>query len=277
MQNASYPADLHCHTTASDGLLTPSEIIALAKSRNLQALAITDHDTVDGLNEARQMAERVGIHLITGVEINTDWHGKEVHILGYGIKTDSDGFNHKLKELRAKRAIRVQRIIEKLRQLGISITFEQITQNAGGDSLGRPHIALALVRQRYTSSVKEAFDKYLKNGAPAYVPRYKLKPAEAIQIIRQAGGVAVLAHPGSEGLYDEITGWVGDGLQGIEVSHPDHTAEKSRKYARLSRELKLLATGGSDFHGKGVKPGIELGAWGVNMNIVEAIERMSSQ
>ncbi|NLM21115.1 MAG: PHP domain-containing protein [Peptococcaceae bacterium] len=277
MSISKFEADLHCHTIASDGELSPEEVVELALEIRLKALAITDHDTIGSLARATQKAKKAGLYLLPGIEINTDGEGKEVHILGYGLDENNYYLKQKLQELREKRIDRVKKILHKLRKLGLEISFQQVVSVARGDSVGRPHIAQAMVEYGLASSFKEAFTKYLKIGAPAYVPREKITPVLAINIIRQAGGVAVLAHPGSNISQQEIEQWKREGLQGIEVSHPDHSPQQTEKYKIMAKELNLIATGGSDYHGPSIKPEVELGQWGTGLETLELIEKAKTE
>ena len=269
-------ADLHCHTTASDGLLTPKELVERAASRGLKAIGITDHDTIGGWEEAQRAAESLPIQVIKGIEINTDWQKREIHILGY-LLDQTLAFCSQLTELQEKRIHRIIEIIRKLEIINLDIKFEEVRHYAQGDSMGRPHVAQALVNKGYAQDVREAFDRYLRVGRPAYVPRYKLTPVEAIKIIRDAKGVAVLAHPGSQHIEKEIEQLVEAGLQGIEVYHPDHSVEDSTRYGILAQKLGIIATGGSDFHGIRIKAGIDVGDWGVDFKVVDEIERLKQQ
>lgn len=277
VQKAKYEADLHCHTTASDGLLTPGDTILHALKRGLKALAITDHDTVDGWEEAGKAAESLGVQLISGIEINTDWEGKEVHILGFGMEKDNSRFRAELTDLQQRRITRAKEILEKLKTLKIDISLTDVMQYANGESVGRPHIAQAMVKKGYASGFKVAFDRYLKIGCPAYVPREKLNPVKAIKIIRDAGGVAVLAHPGANITESNIQQWVREGLQGIEIEHPDHSLDDKIRLDRIAARKGLIATGGSDYHGPAIKQGIDLGDWGVGLAIVHQLNRMIKQ
>lgn len=274
MEKAKFQADLHCHTSISDGTLTPGEIVEHAVRRGLKALAITDHDTIDGWTEAGRAACRLGILLVEGIEINTEWQGREVHFLGYGLRKDDEGFKKQLRIIQEKRLTRVKKILAKLSELKIDIKLDEVMFFVGGESIGRPHVAQALIKKGYEADFKRAFNKYLKIGAPAYIPRYKLNPTGAIKMIREAGGVAVLAHPGSRIKEEEIREWKEAGLQGIEVSHPEHSVEESHKYRQLAQKMELIATGGSDYHGPGIKPGIEIGDWGVGLDTVEQLLKL---
>jgi len=264
-------ADLHCHTTASDGLLRPEEVVMLAARSGLKALAITDHDTIAGWEKAREAAEQVGIILVKGIEINTDGNGQEIHILGYGMDEKNPCFLKKLLDLQERRIERIKAILEKLAKIQVNISLEEVMEFARGESVGRPHIAQTLEKYGYARSVKEAFEKYLKAGAPAYVPRNKVSPALAIEIIHQAGGSAVLAHPGHNLTEKIIAYWAEQGLDGIEVSHPDHSPEETVKYRLLAEKLKLVATGGSDFHGPGAGRNVKLGDWGVGLEVIDQL------
>lgn len=266
-----YEADLHCHTTASDGLLSPTELVQLAAELGLKAIGLTDHDTIQGWEEAEQAGAMYRIQIIRGLELSTDWLGKEVHILGYALDSSSNYLTDRLMDLREAREKRIVKILNRLRDLGIVVEVEDVQQFVQGESMGRPHVAQALVKRGYVKDTKEGFERYLRLGAPAYVPHFKLTPEEGISLVREAGGVAVLAHPGILGLGEEIPDWVRVGLQGIEVKHSEHTPEDEVKYAQLAREHNLLPTGGSDFHGEAFKAGVNLGGWGVTLETVEKI------
>lgn len=267
-----YPeADLHCHTSASDGLLTPWELVKSAAEKGLKAVGITDHDTLSGWQEADLAGKHFGIDIVKGVELNTDWGGVEVHILGYEMHFKATILEDKLSELREARFKRVYTIVEKLQDLGLPIRKAEVEKITKGESVGRPHIAQVLVNKGVVRSIREAFDYYIGAGAPAYVPRYKITPEEGIDLVRKAGGVAVLAHPGIYGLDKGIAQWVNAGLQGIEVSHSEHTLEDEKRYRELANEYGLLMTGGSDFHGEERKPGVYLGGWGTCYKVVEEI------
>lgn len=269
-----YPeADLHCHTTASDGLLTPWEVVKSASEYGLKAIGITDHDTTSGWEEAERAGSHYGIDVLRGIEINTELAGIEVHILGYEIDADTPILQDKLRQLRDARFNRVYTIVEKLQQLGMAIEKEEVQNIARGESIGRPHIAQALIQRGIVKTIREAFDRYIGQGAPAYVPRYKLSPEEGITLVRAAGGVAVLAHPGINGLATYVPQWIEFGLQGIEVAHSEHTLKIEQEYRELAEHYNLIMTGGSDYHGEARKPGIHLGGWGTAYEVVGKIRR----
>ena len=266
-----YEADLHCHTTASDGLLSPTELVQLAAKLGLKGIGITDHDTIQGWKEAEEAGANYQIKILKGIELNTDWGGKEVHILGYEVDSSSDYLTDKLRVLRTAREKRMVEILDRFKDLGINISVDEVRQFAQGESIGRPHIAQVLIERGYVKTIREGFDRYIGTGAPAYVPRYKLTPEEGIHIIREAHGVAVLAHPGVHRLEEGIPAWVKVGLQGIEVLHPQHSLDDEKRYLEIAQEYHLLATGGSDFHGEARKPGVNLGGWGVPLDVIQQI------
>jgi len=266
-----YEADLHCHTTASDGLLTPTELVVLAAELGLKGIGITDHDTIQGWKEAEEAGDKHQIRILRGIELSTEWQGREVHILGYEMDGSSNDLNEKLGFMRAAREQRMLKILDCLKAQGIHISVDEVQQFAQGESIGRPHIARALMERGFVRSIGEGFDRYIGNGAPAYVPRFKLTPEEGIEIVRAAHGVAVLAHPGVHRLEEGIPDWIEAGLQGIEVLHSDHKPEDEKKYGAIAKEYHLLATGGSDFHGEVLKPGVRLGRWGVSLKVIQNI------
>lgn len=267
--------DLHAHTAASDGTFTPSELVEYAKRKELAGIGITDHDTTDGIEEAIETGKRLGVEVIPGVEINTEYEGKEVHVLGYYFDRSSDILRNLFMKLRNERIRRMERILEKLDHLGINVSPEEVWREAGGGAIGRPHVARVLVRKGVSRDIRDAFDRYLGQGGSAYVERYKLHPADAIHQIVQAGGVPILAHPGLVGKDDLIEQMIPAGLMGIEVSHPDHSQEMRVRYGKLAESLNLLATGGSDFHGSGTEHRGDLGSVTVDQTVVRQLKQQS--
>jgi 3',5'-nucleoside bisphosphate phosphatase len=256
--------DLHLHTTHSDGSLRPSDVLTLAKQANVSTLAITDHDITTGIPEAMATGDALGIEVIPGVEISSFDGKSELHILGYCVRWQDAVFNQRLAKLRESRHRRNPLIIERLREAGLDVTYEEVRALAGTESVGRPHIAQLLMQKKYVTSAKEAFDRYLAEGRPAYVARELPAPAEAISWIREAKGVAVLAHPtwvkeSGEGLRTCVTALKEAGLGGIEVHYSTHSKSQTASYLDLAQRLGLLITGGSDFHGL-TKPDIEVGS-----------------
>jgi len=252
--------DLHIHSTMSDGTQTPEEIVREACAKGLSAIAITDHDTIAGVRPALRATEGTSLTVIPAVEISTDYQDTEVHILGYYIDLGDNDLAEKLRYVQEARLIRAEKIVQKLRGLSVNLTLEDVLAESDGQSLGRPHVAGALVRKGVCSHPQEAFERYLKRGRAAYVPRYKLTPQEAISAIQGARGCAVLAHPGL-GVPDALIYKTADaGLQGIEVYHSHHTPSHTRRAKRLADELGLLITGGSDSHGPGGTCPVEIGS-----------------
>jgi len=276
--------DLHLHTTHSDGSLPPAEVLALAHKAGVTALAITDHDITTGLPEALEAGARLGIKIIPGVEISSRFGDNELHILGYFLNWQDPALNARLGTLRASRHSRNPLIIEKLRALGQDITYDEVRELAGTESVGRPHIARVMMEKGYVKSAKEAFDRFLAHGKPAYMPRELPDPADAIAWIRAAKGVPVLAHPlwarqNGEGLYKLCEKLKAEGLGGIEVHYSTHNPKQTAELLDLARRLDLLVTGGSDFHGV-TKPDIEVGVGRggliVPVTLLEPLERAAS-
>ena len=248
---ASGYVDLHLHTIHSDGVHAPEEVVAFARQARLTAIAITDHDTLDGLPAAAAAAEAAGIDFIPGVELSASDHHADVHILGYYMDPTTPGLAEELRVLREGRLSRAERILDLLAQLGAPLLLDRVVTIAGVAPVGRPHIGAALIEAGHVGTMDEAFDRYIGYHAPAYVPKRTLDPMGAIDLIRRAGGVPVLAHPGSLRRDDLIPGLVAHGLAGIEVWHPKHDAQRVRSYMAAAETYGLLVTGGSDFHGAG--------------------------
>lgn len=251
--------DLHCHSTASDGTFSPAEVVRLAKQNNLGGLALTDHDTIGGLEEAAEEARKLGIDFIPGIEISAEWPAGTMHLLGYGVDIHSPILTDMTRRLIEGRDNRNPQIIAKLQELDVSIAMAEVEREAGGNVIGRPHIAAILMRKGYVGSIKEAFDKYLAPGGLAYFDKERLTSKEAVGMILQSGGLPVLAHPiqlkyGNDAQLERIVKDLLDmGLAGIEVLHSDHDAAMVEKYTRLADRFGLLKTGGSDFHGTNKK------------------------
>lgn len=246
-------ADLHIHTTASDGRYTPHEILRQAREAGLRYIAITDHDTVDGLLLLEQQGPlpvEDTLTLIPGIEFSTDLPHHEVHILGYHIDIHQPALKAQLAVLTQSRRNRTKRIVEKLVSLGFNITYQEVLDIAGqATSIGRAQISKTLVAKGYFPTVGAVFEKLLIKGGPAYVPHDKLSPADVIALIKNAGGTAVLAHPGLVGNDQVVLDVIRAGIDGLEVYHPRHDAEQTEQYLELARRYRLLVTGGSDFHG----------------------------
>ncbi len=243
--------ELHCHTTASDGVLSPPALVELALKKGVEVLAITDHDTTDALAPASEAAAG-RLELWPAIEINCSEPGPyEVHVLGYFIQSDHPALQEALSKLREARQGRIGRMVANLNRLGLPIELSDVQKFAHGPSLGRPHLARAMVDRGLVGDVNEAFDRYLALGQPAYEPRYSLRPREAIAVITAAGGLPVLAHPGLIGTDQFLEGYVEAGLRGLEVYYPMHDPDQVAELLSQARRYGLLATGGSDYHGPG--------------------------
>ncbi len=256
--------DFHSHTTASDGTYTPEAIIKEAEVCQLEYYAITDHDTVDGVKQVKKIPD--GMTFITGVEISAEYP-KTLHILGYGFDLENHSLNSKLEELQTFRKTRNKKMLNKMEKMGFYISMEELIEEAGSDLVGRPHFANLMLRKGYVNSYQEAFDLYLKKGAPLYLNKKRLEPQESITLIHEAGGIAVMAHPYQtkkegkelEALVKQLKSY---GLDGIEVFYSQHTPEMIEAYRGYAEKFDLIKTAGSDFHGVN-KPHIHLG-----MNVV---------
>ena len=240
--------DLHSHTNLSDGFHSTEVLMHKAKDAGIEILSITDHDSVNAIEEATRIGREVGIEIIPGVEISSDLRGIEVHILGYFIDITNKELEHYLKFFREERKRRAARIVDKLIQLGLEISLEDVMKIAKNSAVGRPHIAQALLANGLVHSYQAAFNKYIKNGGPAYEKKVHLSPQSAFKIISDAGGLSFIAHPGnmSQNLIKEL---IDAGADGIEVIHPSHSKDLIRFYRGIVNEYFLLESGGSDFHG----------------------------
>ena len=277
--------DLHIHSSASDGTLSSSEILIQACKQNLGAIAITDHDSVEGSRKAICAGIPPSIKFLTGVEISATpppgfFCSGSFHILGYGLKLDDPILNQTLEMLQKARRNRNPQILERLNRLGIMLSLKEVGKEVSEGQIGRPHIADLMVKKGFVKSSDEAFDKYLGKGKPAYVDKFRIDCARSIDTIAKAGGIAVLAHPfliniEQDEIMEDLIGTLKSmGLKGLEVYHPDHTSEHIDHYVALARRHDLLMTGGTDFHGL-LKPGIEMGSGKGNLNIpFELYERI---
>lgn len=240
--------DLHIHTIFSDGSSTVQEVFEIAAAKGIKALSITDHDCTDAYPLAFELGESLGIEVITGVELSSEIEGTDIHVLGYYIDPNNPQLCKKIQEMKDARYIRAQKIVENLNKQGIDLRFETVLGIAGVGAIGRPHIASAMLKEELVYSFREAFEKHIGYGLPAYVEKLKMHPKEVFDLIKQAGGVPVLAHPGVTQVDERIPEFIREGLQGIEVFHTEHPGSAERHYARLARKHHLAFTGGSDFH-----------------------------
>jgi len=246
--------DLHTHSTCSDGTNTVAENVALALARGLDGIAITDHDTTEGYAEADAAAAGTDLRIVRGIEFSAEYDGASLHVLAYGVDPAHPELREELRRLSDTRFRRGELMIEKLRSLGYDITFEQVRAIAGDDLIARPHVAQAMVASGIVATEKEAFERFISDDGPAYVPKHALDPVDALALIRAAGGVCVLAHPamwkGNGAVPDAlIEEMAAGGMAGLEVDHPDHDPDQRAHYRAMAERLGLIATGASDCHG----------------------------
>lgn len=240
--------DLHMHSTASDGARSPEDVAAAAHAAGLAAIALTDHDTVAGVGAARIAGARLGLRVITGVELSAEDESREIHILGLHLER-LELIEVAMTEFRATRIDRARRMVEELNRLGVPVTVESVFAQAGGGAVGRPHVARAVVAGGWASDHREVFDRWLGNGRPANVPKQRLDVSQAIRLIHDAGGLAIVAHPGVDCNRTRIERLVGLGLDGLEVRHPSHSADEVRRLGAMVEHFHLVPSGGSDWHG----------------------------
>lgn len=240
--------DLHAHSTASDGSSTPAGLIAAAKAAGLSAIALTDHDTMAGVEAASAEGARLGIRVVPGVELSAVDGEKEVHLLGLHVQR-AGAIEDALTTFRDARYARAEQIVAKLNELGIPLSFDAVLTHAAGGAIGRPHLARALIEEGWARDSRDAFDRYLGAGRPAYVPKYRLTVPDAIALVHAAGGLAIIAHPGPDGRREIVERFVAAGLDGLEVRHPGHSAEDTNRLGALVEFFGLVASGGSDWHG----------------------------
>jgi predicted metal-dependent phosphoesterase TrpH len=252
--------DLHTHTVCSDGTLKPEELVRLAHEVGLETLGITDHDSVQGIAAASLAASDLGMTLVPGVELSSSIEVQELHLLGYFVDVTDESFLAQLAELASRREQRSRRIVERLNDSGIDVAFERVRALANGGSIGRPHVARALIEQGTVGSIPEAFDRFLGKGRPGFVPRATFEPEDAVRLVLEAGGVPVLAHPLTTGQPEGVARrLLPYGLRGLEVYYSEYNARTQAELRALADQLGLIPTGGSDFHGPNFRPGRDLG------------------
>ncbi len=242
--------DLHMHTNLSDGTSSPAEVLALVREKKLSAFAITDHDTLEGYRAVKALLTESDPELVTGVELSVNLGADDVHMLAYLFEPDNPELDAALADFRAKREKRGEEIVLRLQALGLKIPFAEVMVTAGGSVVGRPHIAQTLLRLKLVSGYQEAFDRYIKTGGPAYVPKVMMPPDEAIKLVHEAGGLTVLAHPFIDDMAKHVETLAAMGLDGIEVRHSAHTAHDRSRLEKIADRHGLLMTGGSDYHGR---------------------------
>ena len=276
--------DLHTHSTASDGTFTPTELVSYAAKKNLAAIALTDHDTLDGIAEAREAGEKFGVKVINGAEFSTMYDKISLHIIGLFLPENAEDIKNKLEYMKNARERRNLKMLENLRELGIDISIEELKAQFPVSIISRAHIAQLLQQKGYVGSKNEAFDRYIGSRCRAYVEKESLSPKETIELIKNAGGVAVWAHPilcrVSDTVLDKITAELkGFGLDAIEVHYPAYTASETKFVKFLADKYSLAHSGGSDFHGS-IKPGLDLGtgygSLSIPYEILEKLEKLRS-
>lgn len=263
--------DLHIHSNHSDGAQTIQEILEIAYQKDLRAVSITDHDTLDAYPYAVKIGEGYGIEVITGTELSCERNGVDIHILGYFVDINNHALRQKLQEMKEARYRRAKKMVQKLNRQGVDLRFETVLKIAGTGALGRPHIANAMLNEELVYSFKEAFEKYIGYDSPAYVEKLKMTPKEVFRLILDAGGVPVLAHPGVTHIDELIPQFIFDGLQGIEVYHSEHPSVIKKFYKEYSKKNGLVFTGGSDFHGQN-QTHAEIGVPKVPYGVIEKLK-----
>jgi predicted metal-dependent phosphoesterase TrpH len=264
-------ADLHLHTHYSDGLLSPQEVVRMGSEAGLTALAICDHDTVDGLNEAALAGEKFNIEAVPGVELSTQFKGRDLHILGYYFDQENPELVNYLGRFREERYKRASKMVGNLNQQGVKIGMDDVEEKSKGKSIGRPHIAEVLMEKGYVETFQEAFHRFIGYGARSYVEKYKLKPDQAIGLINGARGISVLAHPGPIITDEMIIQLIKSGLDGIEVIHPNLDQKRTRYLMEMAQHYNLLITGGSDCHG-GRSGDICIGKYNVPIRLLDEMK-----
>ena len=269
--------DLHSHTLHSDGQRSPEELLAEAASAGVKVLSLTDHDTVSGIADASAAATRRGIRLVPGIELSCELHGREVHVLGHFLDPCSGALLKLAADMLAERRERMERMIARAQEAGFKqVTLERVIAASGGENLGRPHLARALVDCGHAKSIKDAFDRFLHSRGPLWVDRRRLSVTEAAGLVRSAGGTSSIAHPGANGVSrQELKICADAGLDAVEAIHPDHVPTQVEAYERWAAEMGLLVTAGSDYHGPAVQPGRKLGDRTLSAERFAALEERS--
>ncbi|MBM3249279.1 MAG: PHP domain-containing protein [Candidatus Omnitrophica bacterium] len=264
-------ADLHLHTSFSDGTYSPEQLVSASVKAGLSAIAVVDHDTVDGIEPVIKAASGEGLEVLAGIELSAEYQEQEVHILGYLIDYRNRELLSRLGDLKIKRRERIYKIVERLKRIGIVLNPETIFAIAGGGSVGRLHVARAMVREGIINSVYEAFHKYIGDKCPGYVLGFKFSAEEAIGLIRDIGAVPVLAHPYSLNNDELVIRFIDYGIMGLEVYYPEHTQSMINVYLSLVKKYNLLVTGGSDCHGE-AKPAVRIGSMKIPYELVEKLK-----
>jgi len=268
--------DLHMHSTFSDGTLTPAQLVERAKQNNIEVMAITDHDNVDGLKEGRKEAEKAGITFVDGIEVSANFLNKDIHILGYFLNLEDEEFFGWLRNLQEKRHNRTLEMLKKLSQLGIEISLAEVEGEVLGNVIGRPHIAKMIIKKGFAATMDEVFDRYLGDGKPAYIPKVGVDMVEVVKKLKANGAVVILAHPhlishSDDTVINIIDMLVKNGLDGLELYYPNIDARKKNKLLKIAKKRGLILTGGSDFHGLN-RAGIDLGTGDISEKVFEILK-----
>jgi predicted metal-dependent phosphoesterase TrpH len=264
------------HSTFSDGTLTPAQLVERAKQNNIEIIAITDHDNVDGLKEGRKEAEKAGITFIDGIEVSADFQNKDIHILGYFLNLEDEKFLDWLRELQEKRHNRTLEMLKKLSRLGIEISLAEVEGEVLGNVIGRPHIAKMIIKKGFAATMDEVFDRYLGDGKPAYVPKTGVDMVEVVKKLKANGAVVILAHPhlishSDDTVVNIIDMLIKNGLDGLELYYPNIDTRKKNKLLKIARKRGLILTGGSDFHGMN-RAGIDIGIGDISEEVFKILK-----
>ncbi len=270
-------ADLHIHTTRSDGRLSPEEVILLASEKKMSAVAITDHDTFEGYHEARELAESEGVELVPGVEITTVYNNRECHLLAYYFDPDSEHFSRFVLRQRFNRKERIKGIIDKLQKQGLDVDYNEVWAQANGANIGRPHVAQVLIDKGYVGNYPEAFMRYLSEEQLGGIESGYPAVNKAIQMVKEVGGAAILAHPSKFYTNTELDELINMGLDGIECIHPSHNWDLQLRYSKLCESRSLLKTGGSDYHGNYESADTVVGIMTISAANVQQMKRITDQ
>ncbi|TCT16775.1 hypothetical protein EDC18_10170 [Natranaerovirga pectinivora] len=267
--------DLHVHSNASDGTMTPTELVTYAKNKGIKAIALTDHDTINGVREAKAVGAALGVEVISGIELSTSYNNKDVHILGLFIDENNKGFIDELDAFKESRSDRNEMMIERLNELGIDISNEDLSNESCDGVITRAHFAKVLLKKGYIKKIDEAFKKYIGDNCPAFIPRSKVTPESAINLIKKYNGISILAHPflydlSTKGLIGLIEHLKEEGLDGIEAIYSLHSGSEQSYIKQLAKKYDLLISGGSDFHGSN-KPFIDLGVGKGKLLVPDAV------
>jgi predicted metal-dependent phosphoesterase TrpH len=265
--------DLHTHTYYSDGAMSPTELVTRAHEVGINALSLTDHDNIEGIPEASEAARNFGIEIVPGVELSSTLGTKDIHILGYMFDPENRQLRNTLEFLRKERFIRAERIVRKLNGLNLPLDFDIVLEHAGHGAVGRPHIAAAMLDEGLTTNYAEAFEQYIGDRGPAFEPKYKISPEDAVEIIANAGGISIVAHPGWYVSEQDLSYLIRAGIDGIEVVHPAHDTNRQRFYRGIASTYFLLETGGSDFHGGKRNDYQNFGTFTVSRDVVLNMKR----